>query len=331
MNVFPDVRGPARALQCSSEDRRIPVPKRLCLELREYFDGTIDAWGCSRIARAKVVKRFHVLIEAAGRAIPARSTSISPIRTRRNDPAPRGPITRLGPGVPQRPRRRRGRRGERRRRWQRAALAICPGAARRWQKINVDFRRLDVPDGRQVMLNRSLMSKWGFPPRRGDLVLPQEAAPVTARLPAAAGSRRQHADPRVVGGGVDRGRVLGHRRGARARACPPRCAWRSRRAGASALEAVCAACDAARPRTDRRPARPSVVAPGARVACSRGSAGAGADLSRAARSSARDWLLAAWGGVDPSSSTPAPTARCAPGSSLREAVRETWRPTSSAP
>lgn len=34
------------------------------LELRDYFNGTLDAWGMFQDRSGKVVKRFHVVIEA---------------------------------------------------------------------------------------------------------------------------------------------------------------------------------------------------------------------------------------------------------------------------
>ena len=49
---------------CSSvniDDYRAETP---VLELRDYFDGTIDAWGMFQDRSGKVVKRFHVLIDA---------------------------------------------------------------------------------------------------------------------------------------------------------------------------------------------------------------------------------------------------------------------------
>ena len=50
---------------CSSvkiDEYRAETP---VLELRDYFDGTIDAWGMFQDRSGKVVKRFHVLIEAS--------------------------------------------------------------------------------------------------------------------------------------------------------------------------------------------------------------------------------------------------------------------------
>ena len=50
---------------CSSvniDDYRAEKP---VLELRDYFNGTLDAWGMFQDRSGKVVKRFHVVIEAS--------------------------------------------------------------------------------------------------------------------------------------------------------------------------------------------------------------------------------------------------------------------------
>ena len=49
---------------CSSvniDDYRAETP---VLELRDYFDGTIDAWGMFQDRSGKVIKRFHVQIDS---------------------------------------------------------------------------------------------------------------------------------------------------------------------------------------------------------------------------------------------------------------------------
>ena len=54
---------------CSSvniDDYRAEKP---VLELRDYFNGTLDAWGMFQDRSGKVVKRFHVVIEASWQAL----------------------------------------------------------------------------------------------------------------------------------------------------------------------------------------------------------------------------------------------------------------------
>ena len=138
------------------------------LELREYFDGTIDAWGMFQDRSGKVVKRFHVLIEASWQGDTGtldEQFTYSDGTTQRRV----WTITRLGPG------RYSGRAddvvGE--------AAGEAAGNALRWRYVlalpvdgkvyNVDFDDWMFLMDEQVMLNRSLMSKWGF--RLGEVTL----------------------------------------------------------------------------------------------------------------------------------------------------------------
>ena len=138
------------------------------LELRDYFDGTIDAWGMFQDRSGKVVKRFHVLIDARWQGdtgtLDERFTYSDGTTQRRV-----WTITRLGPG------RYSGRAddvvGE--------ATGEAAGNALRWRYVlalpvdgkvyNVDFDDWMFLMDDQVMLNRSLMSKWGF--RLGEVTL----------------------------------------------------------------------------------------------------------------------------------------------------------------
>jgi hypothetical protein len=49
---------------CASVDVSEYAREKPMLDLREYFDGTIDAHGIFQDRRGRVVRRFHVLIEA---------------------------------------------------------------------------------------------------------------------------------------------------------------------------------------------------------------------------------------------------------------------------
>ena len=138
------------------------------LELRDYFNGTLDAWGMFQDRSGKVVKRFHVLIEASWQGevgtLDERFTYSDGSTQRRV-----WTITRLGEG------RYTGRAddvvGE--------AAGEAAGNALRWRYVlalpvdgkvyNVDFDDWMFLMDDKVMLNRSLMSKWGF--RLGQVTL----------------------------------------------------------------------------------------------------------------------------------------------------------------
>lgn len=138
------------------------------LELRDYFNGTLDAWGMFQDRSGKVVKRFHVVIEARWEGevgtLDERFTYSDGSTQRRVLT-----ITRLGEG------RYTGRAddvvGE--------AIGEAAGNALRWRYVlalpvddkvyNVNFDDWMFLMDDKVMLNRSLMSKWGF--RLGEVTL----------------------------------------------------------------------------------------------------------------------------------------------------------------
>jgi hypothetical protein len=138
------------------------------LELRDYFDGTLDAWGMFQDRSGKVVKRFHVVIEASWQGavgtLDERFTYSDGSTQRRV-----WILTRLGEG------RYTGRAddvvGE--------ASGEAAGNALRWRYVlalpvddkvyNVDFDDWMFLMDDKVMLNRSVMSKFGF--RLGEVTL----------------------------------------------------------------------------------------------------------------------------------------------------------------
>ena len=138
------------------------------LELRDYFDGTLDAWGMFQDRSGKVVKRFHVVIEASWQGavgtLDERFTYSDGSTQRRV-----WTLTRLGEG------RYTGRAddvvGE--------ASGEAAGNALRWRYVlalpvdgkvyNVDFDDWMFLMDDKVMLNRSVMSKFGF--RLGEVTL----------------------------------------------------------------------------------------------------------------------------------------------------------------
>lgn len=131
------------------------------LDLQTYFNGSIDGWGMFQKRSGEVVKRFHVLIEARWQGdvgtLDERFTWADGSTSQRV-----WTITKLADG------RYTGRaadvigeaQGEsagNALRW-RYALAL-PDDGKVWQ---VDFDDWMFLMDEQVMLNRSVMSKWGF-------------------------------------------------------------------------------------------------------------------------------------------------------------------------
>ena len=132
------------------------------LDLRTYFDGTIDAWGMFQDRSGAVVKRFNVVIDARWHGdvgtLDERFSWSDGTSSRRV-----WTITRHGDG------RYTGRAddvvGE--------ALGEAAGNALRWRYVlalpvdgkvyHVDFDDWMFLVDERVMLNRSAMSKWGFP------------------------------------------------------------------------------------------------------------------------------------------------------------------------
>lgn len=142
--------------------------ERPAMDLRRYFDGTVDAWGMFQDRSGKVVKRFYVKIDAQWSGDTGildehfeysdgtRSRRVWTI-TRLDDHRYRGTADDVV--------------GE--------ARGEAYGNALRWQyvlKLDVDGKtwEVDFDDWMymvddQVMLNRSVMSKFGF--RLGEVIL----------------------------------------------------------------------------------------------------------------------------------------------------------------
>jgi hypothetical protein len=138
------------------------------LDLKRYFDGTIDAWGMFQDRSGAVVKRFHVVIDATWQGetgtLDERFTYSDGTTQRRV-----WTITKLGEN------RYKGTAddvvGE--------AVGEAAGNALRWRYVmalpvdgkvyHVDFDDWMYLVDERVMLNRSAMSKWGF--RLGEVTL----------------------------------------------------------------------------------------------------------------------------------------------------------------
>ena len=138
------------------------------LDLKRYFDGTFDAWGMFQDRSGAVVKRFHVVIEAAWQG----ETGTLDERFTYSDGSTQRrvwTITKLGEN------RYKGTAddvvGE--------AVGEAAGNALRWRYVmalpvdgkvyHVDFDDWMYLVDERVMLNRSAMSKWGF--RLGEVTL----------------------------------------------------------------------------------------------------------------------------------------------------------------
>jgi hypothetical protein len=153
---------------CTSVDVGHYRDQQPALDLRTYFNGTIDAWGLFQDRSGEVQRRFHVVIDAqwngdAG-VLDERFTWSDGSRTRRVWTLVRQPDGRY-----------RGRAddvlGE--------AVGELAGNAFHWRYVlalpvdgkvyHVDFDDwMFLVDGR-VMLNRATMSKWGW--RLGEVTL----------------------------------------------------------------------------------------------------------------------------------------------------------------
>ena len=138
------------------------------LDLREYFNGTLDAHGIFQDRKGRVVKRFHVLIEARWEGdtgtLDEHFTYSDGSTQRRVWTLTRQPdgsyLGRADDVV-----------GE--------AVGELAGNALRWRYVlalpvdgkvyHVDFDDWMFLMDERVMLNRSVMSKWGF--RLGEVTL----------------------------------------------------------------------------------------------------------------------------------------------------------------
>jgi hypothetical protein len=138
------------------------------LDLRSYFDGTVDAWGMFQDRSGKVVKRFHVVIEASWQGD---TGTLDELFTYSDGTTQRRvwTITRTGEG-----------------RYIGTAADVvgeakgeASGNALRWRYVmalpvdgktyHVDFDDWMFLVDERTMLNRSFMSKFGF--RLGEVTL----------------------------------------------------------------------------------------------------------------------------------------------------------------
>ncbi len=153
---------------CSSVSVDKYAGQKPALDLRSYFDGTIDGHGIFQDRSGEVVKRFHVVIDASWQGdtgtLDERFTYSDGTTQRRV-----WTLTSLGSG------RYTGRAGD----VVGVAQGEAAGNALRWRYVmalpvdgkvyEVDFDDWMFLMDDQVMLNRSAMSKWGV--HLGDVTL----------------------------------------------------------------------------------------------------------------------------------------------------------------
>lgn len=145
---------------CMPVDIQDYADEKPVLDLREYFSGTIDGWGMFQDRSGKVVKRFHVLIEAkweGDTGILDEHFSWADGTTSRRV----WTLTHTGPG------RYTGRADD----VVGQAQGVAAGNALRWKYVlalpvegrthHVDFDDWMYLVSDKVMLNRSTMSKFG--------------------------------------------------------------------------------------------------------------------------------------------------------------------------
>ncbi len=149
----------------SADAYRQESPK---LDLVEYFNGTLDGWGMFQDRSGEVVKRFHVVIEASWQG---NTGTLDERFAWADGTTSRRVWTLVKDGE--------GRYNGRADDVIGTASGEAAGNALRWRYvlalpvdgrvINVDFDDwMFLMDG-QIMLNRSVMSKWGF--RLGEVTL----------------------------------------------------------------------------------------------------------------------------------------------------------------
>ena len=147
------------------EKYRAEQPK---LDLAEYFNGTLDGWGMFQDRSGEVVKRFHVVIEARWQG----NTGTLDERFTWSDGTTSQRVWTL---VKEGDGRYSGRADD----VIGTAVGEAAGSALRWRYVlalpvdgktwHVDFDDWMFLMDDKVMLNRSLMSKWGF--RLGEVTL----------------------------------------------------------------------------------------------------------------------------------------------------------------
>lgn len=153
---------------CASVEVSDYAKEQPVLDLREYFDGTLDAHGIFQDRAGRIVKRFHVVVEAGWDG----DTGTLDERFTYSDGSTQRRVWTLTPD---------GQGGYRGRADDVIGEAVgeISGNALRWRYVlalpvddkvyHVSFDDWMFLMDERVMLNRSVMSKWGF--RLGEVTL----------------------------------------------------------------------------------------------------------------------------------------------------------------
>jgi len=146
---------------CSTPDMALYAKEKPALEMQQYFNGTVDAWGMFQNRKGEVVKRFNVVIQCSWQGdvgtldedfIYSDGTKQKRVWTLKKQP--NGQYIGTADDVV----------GE--------AVGIVSGNALNWKYVlalpvdgkvyNVNFDDWMILMDDKVMLNRAVMSKFGF-------------------------------------------------------------------------------------------------------------------------------------------------------------------------
>lgn len=146
---------------CSTTDMALYAKEKPALDMQQYFNGTVDAWGMFQNRKGEVVKRFNVVIQCSWQGdvgtldedfIYSDGTKQKRVWTLKKQP--NGQYIGTAEDVV----------GE--------AVGIVSGNALNWKYVlalpvddkvyNVNFDDWMFLMDEQVMLNRAVMSKFGF-------------------------------------------------------------------------------------------------------------------------------------------------------------------------
>jgi hypothetical protein len=146
---------------CSTTDMALYAKEKPVLDMQEYFNGTVDAWGMFQNRKGEVVKRFNVVIQCSWQGDVGTldedfiySDGIKQKRVWTLKKQPNGQYIGTADDVV----------GE--------AVGIISGNALNWKYVlalpvdgkvyNVNFDDWMILMDDKVMLNRAVMSKFGF-------------------------------------------------------------------------------------------------------------------------------------------------------------------------
>lgn len=161
VNRISLVMGMLMLSACSTPDMAVYAKEKPALDMQQYFNGTVDAWGMFQNRKGEVVKRFNVVIQCSWQGdvgtldedfIYSDGTKQKRVWTLKKQP--NGQYIGTADDVV----------GE--------AVGIVSGNALNWKYVlalpvdgkvyNVNFDDWMILMDDKVMLNRAVMSKFGF-------------------------------------------------------------------------------------------------------------------------------------------------------------------------